>query len=492
MSDIDEGDVLGAIELLDDPTQAEFLDSLHFKSATQYRLVHQGRLYDSKAVVGVAHGVATGQFWTSDDLYGGVAPGAAAWALRKLGFFIDDGPIYELTQLRVDRTHGKPAPYQYVVLLWAISRARSGMSRLAPFHDVSSDLAKVLAPFAIAKTAPDPAMPWFALRDTAWWELQIPAGATGLTDADVRRLDLVAGLSEAVYPKTVEDTGFVKAAVDVIGRIIGDEPGYQPLMEYLELAAITTVAGSAIPASRVNWAWDELVLACDLVARNGWKSLPKNDIRVSALSAFLRRQPEATTSADFRSVGSVNRKLENIRSMHPDYPGAPTKGGKTTQQVIDAFLADPKGMHLVAQALWRSGSLSRDEHDDVDDPEYAPVGETTAEFVSAVEGRVVERLVKVAERNPKLRKAKIQQSRQERGTIACEICDFDFERAYGQLGEGYIHVHHRVPLHFTREIENKLADLILVCANCHVMIHRHSPWKTPEQLKAHIADTTDQ
>ena len=47
----------------------------------------------------------------------------------------------------------------------------------------------------------------------------------------------------------------------------------------------------------------------------------------------------------------------------------------------------------------------------------------------------------------------------------------------------------RVPLHFTGKIENKLADLILVCANCHVMIHRHSPWKTPDQLKALIADT---
>jgi len=127
--------------------------------------------------------------------------------------------------------------------------------------------------------------------------------------------------------------------------------------------------------------------------------------------------------------------------MHPDYPGAPTKGGKTTQQVIDAFVEDPKGMHLVAQALWRSGNLSRDDHDDVGDPQYAPVGETTAAFVSAVEGRIIERLVKVAERNPKLRKAKIQQSRQERGTIACEVCGFDFERAYGQLGEGYIHVH---------------------------------------------------
>jgi hypothetical protein len=101
MSGIDNGDVLRAIELLDDPTQAEFFDSLHFKPTTQYRLVHLGRLYDSKAVVGVAHGVATGQFWTSDDLYGDVGPGAAAWALRKLGFFVDDGSIYELTQLSV-------------------------------------------------------------------------------------------------------------------------------------------------------------------------------------------------------------------------------------------------------------------------------------------------------------------------------------------------------------------------------------------------------
>jgi hypothetical protein len=50
MSDIDEGAVLGAIELLNEPAQKEFVDSLHFKSATHYRLVHEGRLYDSKAV----------------------------------------------------------------------------------------------------------------------------------------------------------------------------------------------------------------------------------------------------------------------------------------------------------------------------------------------------------------------------------------------------------------------------------------------------------
>ena len=183
---------------------------------------------------------------------------------------------------------------------------------------MKTDLAQALGPFAVAKTPPDPAMPWFALRDTSWWELQIPIGATGLTDADVRRLNLVAGLSDAVQQKVLGEPGFVNAAVDAIGRIIGDEPGYLPLLEHLGLANLATVAGSGPAASRVNWAWDELVLACDLVARNGWKSLPKNDLRVSGLSAFLRRQPEAMTSGDFRSVGSVNRKLENIRSMHPN------------------------------------------------------------------------------------------------------------------------------------------------------------------------------
>jgi 5-methylcytosine-specific restriction protein A len=45
---------------------------------------------------------------------------------------------------------------------------------------------------------------------------------------------------------------------------------------------------------------------------------------------------------------------------------------------------------------------------------------------------------------------------EERGTIACEICDFDFEKTYDRLGDGYIHVHHRVPLHFTGRSKTSL------------------------------------
>lgn len=88
---------------------------------------------DSKAVIGVAHRLATGTFWASDDFTGGVNPGGAAFTLRQLGFYVDEGSLFELTHLQVDKTHGKPAPYQYLVLRWAISPALAGTPRLSRF-----------------------------------------------------------------------------------------------------------------------------------------------------------------------------------------------------------------------------------------------------------------------------------------------------------------------------------------------------------------------
>nr|WP_240962852.1 HNH endonuclease [Antrihabitans stalactiti] len=78
------------------------------------------------------------------------------------------------------------------------------------------------------------------------------------------------------------------------------------------------------------------------------------------------------------------------------------------------------------------------------------------------------------------------QARERRGTIACETCDFDFEVVYGELGAGFIHVHHVVPLHFSGEVETTLEHLVLLCANCHQMIHRGPSWKTPEELRGII------
>jgi 5-methylcytosine-specific restriction protein A len=59
----------------------------------------------------------------------------------------------------------------------------------------------------------------------------------------------------------------------------------------------------------------------------------------------------------------------------------------------------------------------------------------------------------------------------------CQACGFDFRNVYGELGEGYIEVHHRTPV---SEMGGEyridlISDLIPLCGNCHAMLHRADP-----------------
>ncbi|HEX7201932.1 MAG TPA: HNH endonuclease [Arthrobacter sp.] len=57
---------------------------------------------------------------------------------------------------------------------------------------------------------------------------------------------------------------------------------------------------------------------------------------------------------------------------------------------------------------------------------------------------------------------------------SCAACGFSFEARYGELGEGFIHVHHTVPpsLLGNGYQLDPVADLVPLCANCHDMAHR--------------------
>lgn len=75
---IDEYDALG---------QEAFLEKYGFSASRIYRLSHGSRWYDSKAIVGVAHGFATGTFWTGRDFSGGVR--TVVRTLNDLGFVVE-------------------------------------------------------------------------------------------------------------------------------------------------------------------------------------------------------------------------------------------------------------------------------------------------------------------------------------------------------------------------------------------------------------------
>jgi len=76
----------------------------------------------------------------------------------------------------------------------------------------------------------------------------------------------------------------------------------------------------------------------------------------------------------------------------------------------------------------------------------------------------------------------------------CKICNFDFEKTYGELGKEFIHVHHITPLHSIGENYkiDYVNDLIPVCPNCHAMLHRKLNGKSlsVSELKVLLTDNT--
>lgn len=55
----------------------------------------------------------------------------------------------------------------------------------------------------------------------------------------------------------------------------------------------------------------------------------------------------------------------------------------------------------------------------------------------------------------------------------CMACGFNYEDCYGEIGKGFIEVHHVVPLASAGVVKtNPETDLVVLCANCHRMVHR--------------------
>ncbi|WP_030320981.1 HNH endonuclease [Streptomyces sp. NRRL B-3229] len=235
------------------------------------------------------------------------------------------------------------------------------------------------------------------------------------------------------------------------------------------------------------WTEDELVLAGALVVKNGWRELRTHDQEVQELSELIRslpvHSPEERALPGFRSADSVSRKTTDFMTNHALYTGKATRCGKPTLLMIDAFTDREAEMLQAAEAL-AEGIASGELHRIAEQPDE--VDETGA---SAIEGRLLVRRALARERDPKLRALKIKQVQRHGIPLRCEVCDFDFARIYGELGEGYIEVHHVIPLHASGTRETRLEDLACLCANCHRMCHRSRPgesWRTPTALREQI------
>lgn len=97
-----------------------------------------------------------------------------------------------------------------------------------------------------------------------------------------------------------------------------------------------------------------------------------------------------------------------------------------------------------------------------------------------IEGAVKQITVNSYERNHAARQKCI-----EHYGAVCVVCGFSFKAVYGDIGEGFIHVHHLKPLAEVGESYelDPIADLRPVCPNCHAMLHRKTPPFSIEELQ---------
>jgi 5-methylcytosine-specific restriction enzyme A len=265
-----------------------------------------------------------------------------------------------------------------------------------------------------------------------------------------------------------------------LGAVLQSMPG----VEVLHRPQRIRLAGHGAPPDP-EWEYDELVLSLDQYLRTN-VHVEASDPEILALSDLLRRLPVHDSDVD-RSPEAVVEMLHRWSAidpalweeLDPRFEGlGPPWGTAREKAVWDRFLTQPDGsLAELDAAVTGIRALAEDEAADL-----PPVHDES----EAIEGRLLFRKHRMRERDPEITRRKKTAVMERLGRLACEVCDFDFAATYGQLGEGFIECHHRLPLATAGIRTTQLDDLALVCSNCHRMLHRSHPAMTVEALRKRI------
>ena len=239
-----------------------------------------------------------------------------------------------------------------------------------------------------------------------------------------------------------------------------------------------------------NWTRDELILALDFYLRHRNQQPGKHSAEIVSLSEEISATAQKlglTGSANFRNPAGVYMKLMNFRRLDPSYTEGGkvglTRGAKGDEAVWRQFANTPDRLRRVSdiiRACLTDTALAAEIVDHDDDTAEAP------------EGRVLTRLHRSRERSRKLVLAKKRAFKRQHGRVRCEACAFDFEDFYGPRGSDFIECHHTKPVSTLAPGEKtRIEDLVLLCANCHRIVHAKSEWLSMVELRSIIRAQAD-
>jgi hypothetical protein len=173
----------------------------------------------------------------------------------------------------------------------------------------------------------------------------------------------------------------------------------------------------------------------------------------------------------------------------------PSHAGGEILEIIPASNTDPKKYIVIFKRFFSSEGVfsekigwGNEKKIDWEDDKFDKMEILEEDDESSYpEGVQKYRVHRTRERDPSLgRKAKLKRLKLT-GKLACEVCEFDFAATYGQHGHGFIEAHHKIPVaDLNGKTKTKIADLAMVCSNCHRMLHRGKSLLTVEGLRAEL------
>lgn len=231
-----------------------------------------------------------------------------------------------------------------------------------------------------------------------------------------------------------------------------------------------------------NWTRDELLVALDYYLDNRNDYFSPTGAGVLALTARIGQVAKAlglTGSDTLRNANGVSMKLLNFRNHDPTHDTQGLPNVNHLEEIVwDEFADNPAALKKVVSTILdvTQAAAAEDASLPLDD-----------DMTEAREGQILTRLHRYRERSTAIVKRKKAAHLKQHGHLCCEACGFDFQATYGDRGEGFVECHHTRPVsELTAGETTKLADLVLLCSNCHRMVHAARPWWTIEDLRAAV------
>jgi 5-methylcytosine-specific restriction protein A len=232
-----------------------------------------------------------------------------------------------------------------------------------------------------------------------------------------------------------------------------------------------------------TWTRDETILALDLYFESDKRLPSPTDHRVLKLSNLLRSLPHhesASKNDSFRNPDGVAFKLQNLHNV------ATGKGlsnvSEMDRQIWAEFRSRRADVRALAELILTGIQITaglKKPVDPFDDEEF-------------YEGRILSELHKRRERDPRIRK-RLLDSRLARGRLTCDLCCRHSIVDNSVFEDAIFEAHHTVPLSMASVRVTRIADLSLLCANCHRLVHRaistHKRWLSITECQQLLASS---